>query len=103
MTRACAALLLLLGCAACSDSAPREHLAKGRARYEALVAQGKSPRDKGFDEVLAELARVPASSSSYEEAQRLRAAVETARVPAPPRPLAWDAGTPGHDHGGTSP
>jgi hypothetical protein len=90
-------LLASVALGGCADDG-RATLAKARAQYERLVQEGRLPKDPAFDEVVSELQRVTPGSSSRAEAQRLLGALEAARRPLAPRPLARDGGTVEHGH-----
>ncbi len=75
--------LLAVGC----DEGPK-HLKVALARHQALVDARTPPSDPGFDEVLAELAKVPADSRAHPEAVKLAEAIRHVRSMNTPRPLA---------------
>lgn len=82
MALACAAALV----AGCNDEGEK-HLKAARTEYEALVAAGREPVDKGFDEVLRELEAVPAGAPEKAQAQALKDRITHARAPRVERPL----------------
>ncbi len=79
-----------LALSACKKDSGPEHLATARAKYQALILEQRPAEDRGFDEVLSELAQVPADSKAQPEAERLRRAIDSARGPRAPRPLATE-------------
>ncbi|MBI3185356.1 MAG: hypothetical protein HYZ28_24725 [Myxococcales bacterium] len=85
MTRALLALLMLLS--GCRDEGAQV-FERARVRYEALLAEGRRLEDPAFDEVLAELRRVPEGSRASVEARRLEGAIERGRASRIGRPLA---------------
>src|SRR5688572_18506039 len=89
--------LLLLGLclAACPDNGG-EAYAKADARYRELVLAQRHPMHADYDEVLANLEKVPSSGPFAEKAEKLRAAVLGARTRPPPLPMATTG------HGGPS-
>lgn len=78
---------LLVGALHCAK-APADPFTPAQAHYQALVSQGRPPRDPGFDAVLIELSKVAPGSPHYLKAQALREALESARGPRPSLPLA---------------
>jgi hypothetical protein len=93
--------LLCAGCAGGGGAADREGEAiylQARARYEALLAEGRSARDPAFDEVLGALERVPSGSPAGNRAAGLAERLRTARQPPPPRPLATAHAAHGDHH-----
>lgn len=76
----------VLALAACRKDAPDPY-AEAKARHLALVTKGERPDSKAFDDVLALLDTVPASSPNAAEAKQLKAAIENVRIH-PRRPLA---------------
>lgn len=85
------AALLLGGCA----DEGEQKLKQAQERYEALVSSATHISDPGYDEVLAQLAKVPGSSKASPKARELERAIRGARAIAPPPPLAVAA--PGDD------
>jgi hypothetical protein len=71
----CAFLLF----ASCKDEGERAFL-HAKAAHLALVEKGARPSAPAFDEIIAELDSVPAGSQRYADAQRLKAAIENARI-----------------------
>ncbi|MCU0699513.1 MAG: hypothetical protein MUC96_23650 [Myxococcaceae bacterium] len=63
----------------CPDEGARTY-ERAKARHAALVDKGERPDSKAFDEVLASLEQVPASSARAAEAKKLKAAIEAGRV-----------------------
>ncbi len=63
---------------ACRDDGVRRY-EDAKARHIALVQGGARPESKGFDEVIALLEQVPATSPRAGEAQRLKQAIVAAR------------------------
>jgi hypothetical protein len=71
--------LLVVALLACSDEGVLVY-EKAKARHVALVEKGERPDSKAFDEVLASLDQVPASSKRAADAKKLKAAIEAGRV-----------------------
>jgi hypothetical protein len=86
MSRAWVVALLLVasGCHRTLD----DPFAHAKARYQQLLDEGARPTDPRFDSVVEELKQVPASSPNHGQAVKMIAAVERARAPRPPAPLA---------------
>ncbi len=91
-----AALSLVL--TACTNDEGPAALSRARTRYEALVSEGRSPKDPAFNDVIAQLQTVKPNSKSHAEAQRLLQALERARGPSAPRPLARDSVPAEHEN-----
>lgn len=73
------ALGLLLMTSACRD-ASAEAWARAEMAHELLLTQATRPEDPKYDAVLADLAKVEASSKYFERAQDLKRRIEGARV-----------------------
>jgi hypothetical protein len=81
-------LVLLASTATGCRDAGAERYAKAEARYQALLAERRSPKDPAFAELLAELELVPNESGKAAAAARLAQAIVAARAPRVEAPLA---------------
>ncbi|MFO0594735.1 MAG: hypothetical protein U0228_05510 [Myxococcaceae bacterium] len=71
-----ACLLLVTGC----RDLEAEAFARAQMKHEALILASTRPEDPKYDEVLADLGKVTSSSKHYADAQKLKKAIEQARV-----------------------
>jgi len=104
-------VLLVLGAlalGACRKDEGPERLARAEAKHAALVERGASPKDPGWEAVIAELESVPRDSKAWPEAERRLTTLKQLRsTPLPPRPLSRpgepDGGSPSLDEHGHPP
>jgi len=78
---------LALGVVGCKRDEGPAQLAAAKAQYVALVDLRANPDDARFDDLLAQLATIPADSSARPEADKFTGAILGARRGPPMRPL----------------
>ncbi len=86
MKRLALAALVLCVAPACRDGGEL-HYEQARRLQAEIISKGERPSSPAYDAVLAELAKVPAGSKRFDDAVRMKAAIDTVRAPVR-RPLA---------------
>ena len=87
VSRSAVLLACLLLLASCRDEGA-EAYARAQLQHQALLAKFTPPDDPHYDEVLAELRKVPADSKHFAAAQKLLHGIEAGRTPKVRTPLA---------------
>ncbi|MFL5322285.1 MAG: hypothetical protein ACJ790_21690 [Myxococcaceae bacterium] len=80
--------ILFFSVVVCACDNNQKHYDKALAQYDALISAHRPLADEQYSEVVKELSVIPSSDPLFPKAKRIIDAIETARKPLPPRPLA---------------